>query len=88
MTQGGECLGNIVRHGNINVTGSIVPVELEAKIAGPGPILGKGVFGGQGSKEMIGVGFGKYLMPKLSTARVKVVQQVLCCQKLGVWVTG
>ena len=61
MAQGEKRFGNILRHGDVNVPGSMVPIDLEAKITRAGPIFGELVSGGESGEEMIGVGFGKEL---------------------------
>ena len=61
MAQGEKRFGNITRHGDVNVPGSIIPIDLETEITRAGPIFGELVSGGEGGKEMIGVGFGKEL---------------------------
>ena len=65
MLEFGECLGNILRHRNVHITGVVVPCQSEAEIAGAGPIFGDGIFGFKSSKEMIGISFAEILDSKV-----------------------
>ena len=40
--QGKERFGYVTRHGDVDMSGRVVPVDLEAKIAGTGPVFGEG----------------------------------------------
>ena len=40
VAQSGQCLGDIARHGDVNVAGAVVPEESETKVTGAGPVLG------------------------------------------------
>ena len=80
----GEGLGDVGRHRDVDITGTIVPVNSETEIAGAGPILSEVVAIAEGSEKMIGIGFAKIFMPKSSTASVKVVGRSLCFHKSGV----
>ena len=84
MTQGEECFGHIARHGDVNVRCVVVPVNFESKVTGPGPVLGERIFGGKSGEKMLSVGLRKNLMPKSSTARVKVVRRSVWRQRPGV----
>ena len=53
MTQGKKCLGDIARHGDIKVTGLVVPVNFKAEATETGPVLGERILGGESSKKMI-----------------------------------
>ena len=55
MTQGEKRFGDVARHGDIDVSGRVVPVDLEAEITGTSPVFGEGILGCEGSKEMISI---------------------------------
>lgn len=65
MAQSVKCFGDIRRHGDVHMTSRVVPVELEAKVTGPGPVDRDGIFGGKSSKKMVGVGFAKVFDAKI-----------------------
>lgn len=65
MTKVEEGLGNVVRHGNVNVSGGVIPVDVEAEVARTAPVNGESIFGGKGRKKMVGVCFGEVFDAKV-----------------------
>jgi len=59
VAKGEQCFGDVAGHGDVDVPRCIVPVDGEAEVAGASPVLGDGVLGGEGIKEVVGVGFGE-----------------------------
>ena len=55
MTQGKERFWYVTGHGDVDMSGRVIPVNLETEIVGTGPVFGEGILGGEGGKEMIGV---------------------------------
>ena len=55
MTQGEKRLGDVARHGDVDVSCRVVPVNLEAEIIGTSPVFGEGILGSECGKEMIGI---------------------------------
>ena len=47
MTQGKERFGYVTRHGDVDVSGRVVPVNFEAKIVGTGPVFDEGILGSE-----------------------------------------
>ena len=56
MTQREKGFGYVARHGDVNVAGIIVPVDFETEVTGPRPVFCERIFGGEGSKKMVGIG--------------------------------
>ena len=61
MAQSEKSFWNIVGHGDVNVTGIVIPVDLEPEVTGPRPVFCERVASGESSKKMISIGFGKEL---------------------------
>ena len=59
VLESAECLGDITRHGEVDIAVVVVPVKLETKVLGAGPILGEIIFGGEGGEEMISICFAE-----------------------------
>jgi hypothetical protein len=60
-----ESFGNIVWHGNVDITFIVVPVQSKTQVAGTGPIFGEVVFLLESGKKMISIGFGKIFDAKV-----------------------
>jgi len=65
VLESAESLGDVTRHREVDVALVIVPVELETKVLGAGPILGELIFGGKGGKEVIGIVFAEIFDAKV-----------------------
>ena len=50
MLEGVPCLGDVSRHGDIEETFVVVPVQVEAKVRGAGPVGGVGITSGKGGE--------------------------------------
>lgn len=61
VTQREEGFWDIGGHGNVDVTGLIVPVNFETEVTGPSPVDSELIPGGKASKQMIGVFLGEVL---------------------------
>lgn len=59
MTQSQQGFGDIAGHGEVDVTGVIIPVDLKTEVTGTGPVFGQSVSGGKSSKEVVRVSFGE-----------------------------
>ena len=65
MLECGECLGDVTRHGQVDISGCVVPVKMETEILRTCPVLGELVLGSKRSKEMIGIGLGEIFNSKV-----------------------
>ena len=50
-------LGNVIRHGDVNVATKVIPGDGEAKVGGTGPVNGDGVAGAERVDEVLRVLF-------------------------------
>ncbi len=78
MTQCKEGFGNIAGHGDVNMAGCIIPVDLETEVAGPGPVFRERILGGESVKEVIGVGLREEFDAKVVDGKGE------CCATIGV----
>jgi predicted nucleotidyltransferase len=47
VVESAEGLGDVTRHGDVDIAAVVVPVKLETKVLGAGPILGELILGGK-----------------------------------------
>ena len=55
MTQGEKCFGYVAWHGDVDVSGGVVPIDRESKVTGASPVLGEGILGSKRGEEMISI---------------------------------
>ena len=59
VLESAEGLGDVTRHGEVDIAVVIVPVKMETKVLGASPILGELIFGGKRGEVMISIVFAK-----------------------------
>ncbi len=55
MTQGEKCFGYVAWHGDVDVSGGVVPIDRESEVTGASPVFGEGILGSKRGEEMIGI---------------------------------
>ena len=65
MVEFSERFGDIMGHGNIHISSSVVPFQGKAKVARTSPILGESIAVTKSRKEMIGVSLGEVFDTKI-----------------------
>ena len=59
VTQGCKCFGDISRHGNVDMSCGVVPIDSESEVVRAGPVCGDNVFGGEGVEKVFSVGLAE-----------------------------
>ena len=81
-------MDDVARHGDVDITHGVVPVQGESSVKGTGPILGDFVVGIERINKVVRIFFGKMFDTKSSTYEVNVVGLVVWRQRPGVDVAG
>ena len=66
-----EGTGNIIRHGDIEVSRIVVTIEIQATVQCAGTVNGEIVMGLDGVYEVLSVGFGEIFYSKVINAKDK-----------------